>query len=54
MRTMRERVWAAANVQLETVVIDTDTTVHTLYGNLNYAQNERSERWFRAAGAVRD
>jgi hypothetical protein len=22
--------------------------------NLNYAQNERSERWFRAAGAVRD
>ena len=32
MRTMRERVWAAANVQLETVVIDTDTTVHTLYG----------------------
>jgi hypothetical protein len=22
--------------------------------HLNYAQNERSERWFRAAGAVRD
>jgi Transposase DDE domain group 1 len=32
MRIMRERVWAAANVQLETVTIDTDTTVHTLYG----------------------
>src|ERR1017187_2192471 len=32
MRTMRERVWAAANVQLETVILDTDTTVHTLYG----------------------
>ena len=32
MRTMREQVWAAANVQMETVVIDTDTTVHTLYG----------------------
>jgi hypothetical protein len=32
MRKMRERVWAAANVRLETVVIDTDTTVHTLYG----------------------
>jgi len=32
MRTMRERVWAAANVRLETIVIDTDTTVHTLYG----------------------
>ncbi len=33
MRTMRERVWAAANVQLEAVTIDTDTTVHTLYGH---------------------
>jgi hypothetical protein len=29
---MRERVWAAANVKLEVVTIDTDTTVHTLYG----------------------
>jgi hypothetical protein len=32
MRTMRERVWAAANVKLGVVTIDTDTTVHTLYG----------------------
>jgi hypothetical protein len=32
MRIMRERVWAAANVKLETVTLDTDTTVHTLYG----------------------
>jgi len=32
-RQMRERVWAAANVQLSTVTLDTDTTVHTLYGN---------------------
>jgi hypothetical protein len=32
MATMRERVWAAANVKLEVVTIDTDTTVHTLYG----------------------
>ena len=32
MRIMRERVWAAANVKLKTVTIDTDTTVHTLYG----------------------
>jgi hypothetical protein len=32
MRSMRERVWAAANVKLETVILDTDTTVHTLYG----------------------
>src|SRR3974377_1261236 len=32
MRAMRERVWEAANVKLEVVTIDTDTTVHTLYG----------------------
>ena len=32
MRTMRERVWEAANVNLAVVTIDTDTTVHTLYG----------------------
>ena len=29
---MRRRVWAAANVKLKTVTLDTDTTVHTLYG----------------------
>jgi Transposase DDE domain group 1 len=28
---MRERVWAAAHVQLETITLDTDTTVHTVY-----------------------
>jgi len=32
MGAMRERVWEAANVKLEVVTIDTDTTVHTLYG----------------------
>jgi hypothetical protein len=32
MRIMRERVWEAANVKLAVVTIDTDTTVHTLYG----------------------
>jgi Transposase DDE domain group 1 len=32
MRILRERVWAAANVKLEVVTLDTDTTVHTLYG----------------------
>ena len=32
MQVMRERVWEAANVRLEVVTIDTDTTVHTLYG----------------------
>jgi hypothetical protein len=30
---MRERVWEAANVQLDTLTIDTDTTVHTMFGN---------------------
>jgi len=31
-RKMRERVWAAANVRLNGVTLDTDTTVHTVYG----------------------
>jgi hypothetical protein len=31
-RQLRERVWAAAHVKLEAVTLDTDTTVHTLYG----------------------
>ena len=31
-RKMREAVWAAGNIVLESVTIDTDTTVHTLYG----------------------
>lgn len=30
---MRRRVWEAANVKLKTVTLDTDTTVHTLYGD---------------------
>jgi len=29
---MRERVWAAAHVRLTEVTLDTDTTVHTVYG----------------------
>jgi hypothetical protein len=28
----RRRVWEAANVKLETATLDTDTTVHTVYG----------------------
>ena len=32
-RRMRERVWDAAHVRLSTVTLDTDTTVHTLFGN---------------------
>src|SRR6202521_5762353 len=31
-RRMRERVWEAAHVGLSVVTLDTDTTVHTLYG----------------------
>src|SRR5260370_9954843 len=31
-RVMRQRVWEAAHVQLTAVTLDTDTTVHTLYG----------------------
>jgi hypothetical protein len=30
---MRQRVWETANVQLEEATLDTDTTVHTLYGH---------------------
>ena len=32
-RSMRQRVWEAANVKLKAVTLDTDTTVHTLFGN---------------------
>ena len=32
-RQMRQRVWAAAHVKLQTITLDTDTTVHTLFGN---------------------
>jgi Transposase DDE domain group 1 len=31
-RLMRERVWEAANVRLPSITLDTDTTVHTIYG----------------------
>jgi hypothetical protein len=31
-RRLRERVWQAAHVELKTVTVDTDTTVHTLFG----------------------
>ena len=30
---MRQRVWEAAHVELTAVTLDTDTTVHTLFGN---------------------
>ena len=31
-RKMRQRVWEAAHVRLKAVTLDTDTTVHTLFG----------------------
>ena len=31
-RCMRQRVWEAAHVQLKSVTLDNDTTVHTLFG----------------------
>jgi hypothetical protein len=31
--TLRQRVWEAAHVDLKTVTLDTDTTVHTLFGH---------------------
>jgi hypothetical protein len=31
--TMRRRVWQAAHVDLKTITLDTDTTVHTLFGH---------------------
>jgi len=30
---MRERVWQAAHIGLTAVALDTDTTVHTLFGH---------------------
>ena len=32
-QTMRQRVWQAAHVDLKTITLDTDTTVHTLFGH---------------------
>ena len=32
-QTMRRRVWEAAHVDLKTITLDTDTTVHTLFGH---------------------
>ena len=32
-RALRVRAWEAANVQLPAITVDTDTTVHTLYGH---------------------
>ncbi len=39
-RRMRERVWEAAHVELRAVTLDTDTTVHTVYGRQMGASQE--------------
>ena len=31
--TLRQRVWEATHVELKNITLDTDTTVHTLFGN---------------------
>ncbi len=51
-RQLRERVWAAAQVKLETVTLDTDTTVHTLYGRQmggrkSYNPNNKGKRSYQ-------
>jgi hypothetical protein len=46
---MRRRVWDAANVKLKTVTLDTDTTVHTLYGEQNMAS-----KWVDARATTRN
>jgi hypothetical protein len=32
-QVLRRRVWEAAHVDLKTITLDTDTTVHTLFGH---------------------
>jgi len=53
MRILRERVWAAANVKLKVVTIDTDTTVHTLYGQQmggRKSYNPKNKGFFAVSG----
>jgi Transposase DDE domain group 1 len=43
-RSMRERVWAAAHVRLHSITLDSDTTVHTLYGKQMGARKSYNPR----------
>ena len=43
-RRMRERVWDATHVQLTAVTLDTDTTVHTLFGQQMGARKSYNPR----------
>lgn len=44
MGRIRERIWAAANVQLTESTPDTDTTVHTRFGNRTGARQSRNPK----------
>ena len=49
-RILRERVWTAANVGLKSITLDTDTTVHTLYGRQMGARKGCRFRFLLLAG----
>jgi len=51
-RRLRQRVWEAANVRLSAVVLDTDTTVHTLFGNQMGARKEQRQEELSADSDV--
>ena len=49
---MRKRVWAAAHARFQQITLDTDTTVHTLYGNqmggrVSYAPQKKGARSYQ-------
>ena len=43
-RRMRQRVWEAAHVELAAVTLDTDTTVHTLFGRTQKLQPQEQRQ----------
>src|ERR1700687_211824 len=52
-RVMRQRVWEAAHIPLKVVTIDTDTTVHTLFGHQmggrkSYNPKNKGKKSFRS------
>jgi hypothetical protein len=49
---MRKRVWAAAHVRFRQITLDTDTTVHTIYGQqmggrISYAPKKKGARSYQ-------
>src|SRR5467141_3739643 len=51
-RILRERVWAAAHVGLTSITLDTDTTVHTLYGRPMGARKGYNPKKTKARKAI--